>query len=325
MTKKLISIVSACYNEEQTIAELHIRIQQIFFTIPDCDYELIFVDDSSSDNSQKIFNEIVAKDSQVKVARLSRNFGNPQYCYLAGMSIATGDAVIFIDADLQYPPELIVDFLAHWRAGYKVVYGIRSRCHENVVRKAGYYLFYRIFSFLCSFNIPKDAGDFGLMDRCVVDIILSLPEKDVFLRGLRAWVGFKQIGLEYTQLPRKKGQTKFSFFDYIRTAKDAFVNFSARPLELISYMAILSAFFTGVISCVFLYLAFTTEAPRGFFTLILTMLFFGTIQLTALGVLAEYLIRIFREVKHRPSFIIEQVLTLKKNPKDCLNTNDEDH
>jgi dolichol-phosphate mannosyltransferase len=311
--RKLISIVSACYNEEQTVAELHARIQKLFTVIPELDYELIFVDDASQDNSAQEFAKLLKDDPRVYVVQLSRNFGNPQYCYLAGMTIAKGDAVVFIDADLQHPPELIAQFIEKWQQGFKVVYGIRKRCEEGFVRKAGYYLFYRLFSFLCSFNIPKDAGDFGLMDRRVVDIILALPEKDMFLRGLRAWVGFKQIGIEHVQLSRKKGQTKFSFFDYIRTAKDAFINFSARPLELISFMAMACAAVTALASCAFLFLAFTTEAPRGFFTLILTILFFGTIQLAALGVLAEYMIRVFREVKQRPSFIIEKVLSHKKD------------
>lgn len=307
--KRLISIVSACYNEQETIFELYERIKEVFSKIEDCDFQIIFVDDSSTDNSWQVFEKIIKQDDRVRVALLSRNFSNPQYCYLAGMSLAKGDAVVFIDADLQYPPELIEKFIEKWKEGYKVVYGIRSRCQENFIRSAGYYIFYRLFKFLCSFQIPKDAGDFGLIDRRVVDIILSLSEKDVFLRGLRAWVGFKQIGISYHQEARRKGQTKFSFFDYVRTAKDAFVNFSHRPLELISFVAIGSACFTAMVTMVFTILAFTTQAPRGFFTLILAILFFGTIQLLALGVLAEYMIRIFREVKGRPPFIIEKILS----------------
>lgn len=307
--KKLISIISACYNEQETILELYQRINDLFLKLDDFDFEIIFVDDSSTDNSAKVFEKIIREDDRVKVALLSRNFANPQYCYLAGLSLAKGDAVVFIDADLQYPPELIEKFIERWKEGYKVVYGIRSHCQESFIRSMGYYIFYRLFKFLCSFQIPKDAGDFGLIDRRVADIILSLSEKDVFLRGLRAWVGFKQIGIPYEQLARRKGKTKFSFFDYVRTAKDAFVNFSHRPLELISFVAIGSACFTAFVTFIFTILAFTTQAPRGFFTLILAILFFGTVQLMALGVLAEYMIRIFREVKGRPSFIIERILS----------------
>lgn len=317
--KKLISVVSACYNEQDNISELHKQLKQTFEQIPDCDYELIFVDDSSTDRSREIFSTIVDKDPKVKVVMLSRNFGNPQYCYLAGLSQTQGDAVIFIDCDLQHPPTLIKTFIEKWKEGYKVVYGVRSRCEENFVRRTGYYFFYRIFSVLCPFKIPKDAGDFGLMDRVVVNLISSLPEKDVFLRGLRAWVGFKQIGIGYKQRARNSGLTKFSFFDYVRTAKDAFVNFSHRPLELISFVAIGSACFTAVMSCMFLVLAFTTQAPQGYFSLIMAILFFGTIQLMALGVMAEYMIRIFREVKGRPSYVIEKILSQNNRTGEGAN------
>lgn len=312
----LISVVSACYNEQDNIEELHSRLKETFSQIPGCDYQLIFVDDSSTDRSREIFEKVVEQDPKVKIVMLSRNFGNPQYCYLAGLSQADGDAVIFIDCDLQHPPSLIKTFIEKWKEGYKVVYGVRSRCEENFIRRTGYYFFYRIFSFLCSFKIPKDAGDFGLMDRRVADLILSLPEKDVFLRGLRAWVGFKQIGIRYKQLARKSGFTKFSFFDYVRTAKDAFVNFSHRPLELISFIAIGSACFTALAACVFFVLAFTTQAPQGYFSLIMAILFFGTIQLIALGVMAEYMIRIFREIKGRPSYVIEKILSQKSRKRE---------
>ncbi len=316
--RKLISVVSACYNEVGTIALLAQKVKDLFDKIPDCDYQIIFVDDFSTDGSREELVRLSEIDPKIKVVFLSRNFGNPQYCYLAGMSIASGDAVVFIDADLQHPVHAIMDFIAKWKEGYVVVYSMRRSSPENIIRRIGYYLFYRIWGALVDFKIPKDAGDFCLLDRRVVDIILQLPEKDVFLRGLRSWVGFKQTGIVYDGLPRLKGVTKFNFLSYVRTAKDAFVNFSVKPLEFISFIAIGSAIFTAAVAAMFLFLAFTSEAPRGFFTFILAILFFGTIQLVALGVIAEYLIRIFREVKGRPSFIIEKVIS-KQNQGRAKN------
>ncbi|MCK4500029.1 hypothetical protein KAU11_05990, partial [Candidatus Babeliales bacterium] len=175
-------------------------------------------------------------------------------------------------------------------------YGVRSKREGGLIRRIGYMCFYRILRYLSFIDFPVDAGHFSLLDRRVVEVIVALPEKDVFIRGLRAWAGFRQVGVEYYRPDRSRGETTFSFFRYIRTAKDAIVNFSYKPLEYVSGMAIGAATLTMIASFFYLYIAFTKDAPRGFFTLLMAILVLGTLQLVALGVIAEYLIRIFREV-----------------------------
>ncbi|MFC1854337.1 glycosyltransferase family 2 protein [Candidatus Dependentiae bacterium] len=305
--KKLISVVVPCYNERENLSEVYNRIASVFTKLP-YELELLFVDDGSTDGSEKNYQKLVDKDSRVKVILMSRNFDGPEPILFAGMKEACGDAVVLVDADLQDPPELIEDFLHKWEEGYKVVYGIRGKRKETLIRRIGYVCFYKIMRQLSFIDFPLNAGAFGLMDRRVVDIITSLPEKDVFIRGLRAWAGFKQTGVKYDRPEREKGDTGFSFLGYMRVAKDAVVNFSYKPLELVSGIAMAAAALTFIALFFYLYFAFTTEAPRGFFTLLMAMLFLGTVQLLAIGVIAEYLIRIFREVKARPPYVVDRVL-----------------
>jgi polyisoprenyl-phosphate glycosyltransferase len=310
--KQLISLVVACYNESKNIEELHRRVVSVFENIS-YDFELIFVDNKSTDCSEKIYENLVKKDSRIRVVFMARNFGGPQPSYFAGMKEAKGDAVVLLDGDLQDPPELVSDFIKKWEEGYKVVYGVRETRVETLVRRIGYKVFYRILRHLSFIDIPLDAGEFGLMDRRIVNIIIDLPEKDILIRGLRAWAGLSQTGVKYHRPNRKRGKTTFSFLGYVQAAKNAVVNFSYKPLEYVSAIAMGSAFLTSIASIFYLYCAVTqSEAPKGFFTILMAVMFFGTLQLLALGVIAEYLIRIFREVKSRPAYVVDRILSSKR-------------
>lgn len=311
-----IIVVAPCYNESENLLEFYDQLKSVFSKHLDLDFKIVFVDNKSTDDSLEIYSDLIEKDGSVEAILMSRNFGGPQPSILAGIKYAVScgaDAVVILDADLQDPPPLISKFIEKWRQGFKVVYGFRPKRDETFVRRIGYYFFYRLFRYLSFLDIPLDAGDFCLLDAVAAKHIADFSEKDVLIRGLRSWIGFRQIGVEYDRPIRKKGVTNFSFWGYVRVAKDAIVNFSDKPLEYVSYLAIGSAVATCFVGLFYLYFALTTEAPKGFFTLLMIMLVFGTLQLTCLGVLAEYLMRIFREVKSRPPFIIETIL--KKSEK----------
>jgi len=308
MTVKTISIIVACYNESGNLERMHQRVAAVFEKLS-YEYELIFVDNASTDHSCEIYQKLVNANKQVKVILMSRNFGNSQPSFFAGLCNATGDAVVLLDGDLQDPPELITQFIECWEAGNPVVYGVRIKRSENIVRRIGYWGFYKIFKWLSYLDIPLQAGDFGLLDRKVVDIIKALPEKDLYLRGLRAWAGFKQVGVPYTRQERAEGKTSNSFFANFYWAKKAIVNFSTKPLEYISRVAVGAVAFTIVMMMVYLYLAFNGDSPRGFLTLFMVLCIFSTLQLLTLSILAEYLLRIFQEVKARPPYVIDKILS----------------
>lgn len=306
---KKISIIIACYNESKNINALHERVTSTMATIPAYDYELIFVDNASTDNSHSIFQTMVQNDAHVSVLVMSRNFGSNQTSLLAGMQYATGDCIVSIDGDLQDPPELIPMFVKKWEDGYDVVYGVRKRRKGSVLRRIGYTIFYRLFRMLSYLDIPLDAGDTCLIDRKIVTIITSLPEKDLYIRGLRTWAGFRQTGVEYIREDRAGGISSNSFFANFSWVKKAIVNFSFKPLEYISRLAVIAVCATMAAAGLYLYWHFKYGAPRGFSTLLMTMFIFGTIQLLALSVIGEYLIRIFQEVKARPPYIVGTILT----------------
>lgn len=305
------AVIIPCYNESSNILELYDRLKKVASELVEVELKIVFVDNKSTDDSLSIYRYLIGIDHHVHAILMSRNFGSPQTSLLAGIRYAVSnnvDAAILIDADLQDPPELIKSFFSKWQEGAQVVYGVRELRQETFIRRIGYYLFYRIFRFFSFLNIPLDAGDFCLMDKVVLRHIAAFEETDVWVRGVRTWVGFTQVGVSYFRPIRQKGSSFFSFLGYVKVAKDAIVNFSDKPLEYISHLAILSALITGIASVIYFYFAITTTAPKGFFTLLLGMLYFGTIQLLALGVIAEYLIRIFREVKKRPPFIVQAIL-----------------
>lgn len=310
---KTISLVVACYNESANIRAMYERVTKVFDSL-NYDYELIYVDNRSTDNSVALYQELAAHDARVKAIRMTRNFGNAQSSYFAGLQHATGDAVVMLDGDIQDPPEVIPSFIAKWEEGFEVVYGVRTKRRERFAT-IFYNLFYIVFRWLSYLDIPLNAGEFSLLDRKVVNAITSLPEKDILLRGLRAWVGYKQIGVGYERRERERGFATNNFLANIFWAKKAIVNFSYKPLEYISMLAIFSVFATVFASFFYLYLYMTSDAPKGFMTLLMVIFIFNTIQLLTLGVIAEYLIRMFHEVKNRPVYLVDEIIGQQRGVK----------
>ena len=225
------------------------------------------------------------------------------------MTVASGDAVILLDGDLQDPPEMIGEFVTKWKEGFDVVYGIREKRDASLFLRIAYKLFYRIFSKLSYIKIPRDAGDFSLMDRKVVNILISMPERDMFIRGMRAWVGFKQIGVPYHRPERMFGVTTNSLLKNVRWAKKGIFSFSYEPLEMVFYLATIISFVTFVaIIIYFILYALYPDQPKGISSIIVLILFFGSVQLLSISIIGEYLGRIFEEVKERPKFIVKDIV-----------------
>ena len=311
MTDKKISVVIPCRNEEANILPMYERLVKVFFEIT-ADYEFIYTDNASTDNSEKIFRDLAAKDQRVKVIFFSRNFGTSDHGYTAGTELAAGEAVVWIDGDIQDPPEMIRQFVEKWLAGFDVIYGIRKKRQGSLFLRVSYNLFYRIYKKISYLEVPENAGDFCLMDRKVADIINQMPERDRFVRGLRTWVGFNQTGIEYTRLDRSAGKSKINIWRYIWSAKKGFFSFSYAPLELISYLASFVTLIAalGIIFFIGLYFVYPVRA-LGVMTIIVLVLFLGSIQLMALSIIGEYLGRIFEEVKQRPKYVIREILNNK--------------
>lgn len=318
LTSKKISVVPIAYKDEGNIVELYKQLTKILTCITP-NYEIIYVNDASPDKSQVILEKLAKKDKHVTVLLHSRNFG-AQNAFTTGMKYATGDAVVIMDGDLQDPPYLIEKFVKKWLAGYQVVYGVRRRREKSMgtIWESVYHLFYVIFNKLSYIKVPLDAGDFSLMDREVVDHINSLPEKDRFMRGLRAWVGFKQIGVSYIRPERFSGAgvSTTSLFKGLAWARRAIFSFSYTPLEWVFYLALLSVF--TFLMAIIVYLAlyfFIPDSPKGFMTLLLVVLFMGSVQLMVLAIICEYLRRIFEEIKNRPTSITEKIINPRRSQK----------
>lgn len=315
LTRKKISVVPIAYRDEGNIKELYRRVTQVLKKITP-NWEIIYVNDNSPDNSEQILRELAKKDRRLIVVLHSRNFG-AQSAFTTGMKQATGDAVVLMDGDLQDPPELIEKFIKKWLEGYQVVYGRRKKREKSMGHtwEFIYHIFYIIFNKLSYIKIPLDAGDFSLMDRVVVDHLNNLPEKDRFIRGLRAWVGFEQIGIDYVRPERYWGEavSTNSFWKGLQWARKAIFSFSFAPLEWVFYAAILSVFVSlfGIFFYFIIYLL-VPNAPRGFMTLLLIVLFIGSVQLVFLSLISEYIRRIFEEVKNRPEAIVKEIINSHK-------------
>jgi glycosyltransferase involved in cell wall biosynthesis len=303
-TRWSISAVTLCYHENQTIPFMYERLTQAFQKMG-VDYEIIFVNnDNSPDDATELVRDLSARDPHVRGVSLTRNF-NPQAAYRSGLEAATKNAVVLLDGDLQDPPELIEAFLEQWKLGYEVVYGRRVKRDAPLYLQWSYKLFYRIFDFFSYLKIPHDAGDFSLLDRRVVDCLLAFPERDLFLRGLRAYVGFRQTGIDYVRPERMFGKSSNNMARLIGWAKTGIVSFSNAPLSLISYVGtslLLLAVLLGVVQVV-ARLLFPHLTPQGLTTVLLSILFFGSLNMFALGVIGEYIAKIFDEVKQRPRSI----------------------
>lgn len=305
LTDRTISVVVACYRDAGSVHEMYRRLTAVLGEITPS-YEIIYVNDNSPDNAAELLAELAETDPRLTVISHSRNFGS-QMAFTSGMQQSVGDAVILMDGDLQDPPEIIPALVAEWVQGFEVVYGVRERRQENALKELARKAFYRIYRRLSYLNVPLDAGDFSIMSRCVVDAILQMPERDRFLRGLRTWVGFRQKGVPYIRPERFSGESTNSLLDNIRWAKRGIFSFSYQPLEMISMLAFGVTALTAV--AILLYALFyflIPQSPRGFLTILVAVLFLGAVQLFSLSIIAEYLGRIFEEVKMRPRYIVRE-------------------
>ncbi|MDO8452848.1 MAG: glycosyltransferase family 2 protein [bacterium] len=309
LTRKKISVVPIAYRDEGNIPELYKRAKAVLRKITP-NYEIVYVNDNSPDNSEGVLKKLAAKDKKLVVINHARNFG-AQNAFTTGMRYATGDAVVIMDGDLQDPPELIEKFVEKWLQGNKVVYGVRRKREASMGRiwEILYHAFYVVFNKTGSIRFPLDVGDFSLMDREVVNHINALPEKDRFIRGLRAWVGFSQTGVDYKRPERYWGTSTNNFWKNIAWARKAIFSFSYAPLEVIFYLAIVSVGISFLAILVYLGLYFYSPgAPKGFLTILISVLFIGSVQLVTLSVICEYLRRMFEEVKNRPAGIVREVV-----------------
>ena len=298
-----ISAIIACYNDEAAIPVMAERLKTVFHKIG-CDYEIIFVNDGSPDNSQAVLEELAAAEKRIKVITHSRNFSS-QNAFTSGLKRTSGDACVLLDGDLQDPPELIEDFYQKWTEGYDVVYGIRVKREMPRLHEIGYKLFYRLFQKMSYIKVPLDSGDFSLLDRKVVHALNQLPERDRFIRGLRAWVGFKQTGVSYVRPKRPFGESTNNMLSNIRWAKKAIFSFSYQPLEFISVIAGVTSIVTAlaIFYQIIMKILFP-ETPHGISTIITLSLFLGSIQLLCLSFIAEYIGKIFEETKQRPHMVV---------------------
>ena len=297
-----VSAIIACYRDARAIPEMHRRLTETFRALG-IDYEIIFVNDASPDDTDAVLAELCTRDDRVIAVQHSRNFGS-QSAFVSGMGIATGHAVVLMDGDLQDPPEIIPELFARWREGFEVVYGRRVRRDTSWWLGLCYKGFYRLFHRLAYIPIPVDAGDFSLMDRRVVEQLLELPETDQFLRGLRAWVGFSQTGVDYVRPERLFGRTTNSWRKNFWWARKAIFSFSFVPLETMLYGGLGLTFFAGIGLVVqFVYRLLHPEMPQGIATVIMLVLLFGGANLLAIAILGEYVGKVLDESKRRPKFI----------------------
>jgi dolichol-phosphate mannosyltransferase len=307
-TKYSVSAIIACYRDNLAIPIMYQRLKDTFTKL-NIDYEIIFVNDCSPDDSEEVVRALTEKDRRVVGISHSRNFGS-QAAFRSGMEIASKNACVLLDGDLQDPPELIEKFVELWRQGYEVVYGRRIKREATFFMQNAYKLFYRVFDAFSYVPIPRDAGDFSLLDRRVVDALLRFPERDLFLRGIRAYAGFKQTGADYVRPERMFGVTTNSFWKNVGWAKKGIFSFSYVPLNVLSYVSSVLLVMTllAMVVQVVLRLLFPGLAPRGAVTILLTVLFFGSINLFAVSLVGEYIAKIFEEVKRRPHFIRRSVI-----------------
>ncbi len=314
------SLIVPVYNEEKTLPELYRRIKGVIEQL-DGQTELILVNDGSRDRSLQIIRELHQKDARVSYLSLARNFGH-QIAVTAGLNFARGQVIVIMDADLQDPPELILEMVEKWRQGYQVVYAQRTqRRKEGWFKRFTAYLFYRLLKRLADVDIPTDTGDFCLMDRQVVDVLNSMPERNRYIRGLRSWVGFQQTSVLFERDPRFAGEVKYTFSKSFALAINGLVSFSKVPLRLSTYVGLLSAVVAILMAVLVLYWRLVVpHSPLTNFTIILMAIFFlGAVQLVSIGILGEYIGRIYEEVKGRPLYTLGEVGGFTRFPsKDRL-------
>ena len=300
-TLRLLSVVAPLYQEDALVEAFHARVCGALEEVP---FELVLVDDGSTDRTPELLAGLAARDTRVRVIQLSRNFGH-QTALTAGLDHARGDAVVMLDADLQDPPELIPEMLDHWRSGTDVVYAVRRRRDgETRFKLATAHWFYRLFSALADVELEPDSGDFRLLDRAPLDALLSMRERNRFLRGMTVWVGYTQTAVPYERDARQAGETKYTLRRMLTFSLDAISSFSHRPLQLATFIGFLCATLAFVLIPVIVGLRIAGSYLPGFGTITIAVLLLGGIQLMAIGLIGEYVGRIYDEVKGRPLYLV---------------------
>ena len=316
--RMLLSIVVPCMNEQEVLRQTHLHLVGILQESP-TDFEIIYVDDGSTDATPEVLRELQAYDSRVRVVRFSRNFGH-QMAITAGLEHAAGDAVVIIDADLQDPPETIVDFFRKWQEGYDVVYGVRTeREGETAFKLWTAKLFYRFMTRLSDTQIPLDTGDFRLMDRRVLNVLLGMPERDRFVRGMVSWLGFSQVAVPYRREARIAGVTKFSFFKMLRFALDGVFSFSIVPLRVATWTGFITSFLAilGIVLVSLEHFLGVEGLVKGWTSTMFAVLFIGGVQLICMGIIGEYIGRIYGESKHRPLYVVREILGFEGQKREA--------
>lgn len=311
---KKVSVVIPMYYEEEVAKECYNRTKNVLNSLENYEHEIIFVNDGSKDRTLPILKEIASKDENVKVVSFSRNFGH-QAAVTAGLKFVTGDCILIIDSDMQDPPELLVDMLKLWEEGNEVIYAKRkTRKGESKFKLMTAKMFYRILNGLSDVDIPKDTGDFRLVDRKVVDVINSMPEHNKFLRGLFSWVGFKQTPIEYERQERFAGKTKYPLKKMLKLASDGIISFSTKPLKIIGGIGIISILisFILLIYAILSYAFKWNNLAPGWTSLMVAITFFAGVQLVSIWMISEYIARIYDDTKKRPEYIIDEKINIKE-------------
>jgi len=310
----MYSIVIPIYNEQETIPELLRRVTAVIDNL-EHPAEVVFVDDGSKDATFQLLSEAHQRDPRIKIIRFSRNFGH-QVAISAGIEHASGEAIMIMDGDLQDPPELLPEFLKKRSEGYDVVYAVRRKRKESVVKKLAYFMFYRLLQRIAAIEIPLDSGDFSLIDEKVADALRAMPERHRFVRGIRSWAGFRQIGLEYERDQRFGGEAKYTTAKLLRLALDGIFSFSYAPLRLASYIGLTIALISFVVALFYLLQKLLVGIDtKGWASTIIVILFLGGVQLLTVGIIGEYIGRIYDEVKQRPLYMIRDCVGFKKRKK----------
>ncbi|MGB0563872.1 MAG: glycosyltransferase family 2 protein [Spirulinaceae cyanobacterium] len=307
------SFVIPIYNEEDNLPELAKRLGAIGDRL-DGPAEFILVNDGSRDRSLTLMRELHQQDPRFVYLSFARNFGH-QIAVTAGLNVSQGAAITIMDGDLQDPPELVLEMIARWQEGYEVVYAQRTKRHrENPLKQFYAYVFYRLLKRLADVEIPTDTGDFCLMDRQVVDVLNAMPERNRYLRGLRAWIGFRQTSVQFERAARFAGDRKYTFRKSFSLALNGLVSFSRVPLRLATYTGLLAAILSVIMAALVLYwrLAQTNSPVTGFATILIAIFFLGAVQLVSIGILGEYIGRIYEEVKGRPLYIVAETAGLER-------------
>lgn len=308
------SLIIPIYNEEETIPELYRRVSDVMDSLDDS-VELILINDGSGDRSLNLIRELQERDARVCYISFARNFGH-QAAVTAGLNFARGQVIVVLDADLQDPPELIPKMIESWQAGYHVVYAQRTkRKKESWFKRLTAYVFYRLLRRLADVDIPADTGDFCLMDRQVVDLLNSMPERNRYIRGLRAWIGFRQTAVKFERDPRFAGEVKYTFKKSLALAINSLVSFSKIPLRISTYLGLFSALIALFMALLVLYwrLQQPNSPVTGLATILIAVFFLGSVQLISIGILGEYIGRIYEEVKGRPAYTIAEIAGLEIN------------